>query len=145
MGWVELSPDSRLGYAKDTAWTPTLTTSGGGSSGWSASMAVYKRVGNLVVAQGVLSGASVTYGSGEWYLNGLPATPKDTSGGVYLGYTYYYNVGRASYGYIYYTGGQAKFVGVNATNNVFQVWNGTLFNGSAGSRSIFMRLMYEAA
>ena len=145
MGWVELSPDSRLGYAKDTAWSPTLTTSGGGSSGWSASLAYYKRAGNLIVAQGVLSGASVTYGSGEWYLNGLPATPRDDGNGVFLGQTYYYNVGRASYGCVYYTGGQAKFAEIHATTNAFKIWNGTLTNGSAGSRSIFMRLFYEAA
>ncbi len=143
MGWVELSPDSRLGYAKDIDWTPTMVAAG--SSGWSASLSKYKRVGDLIIAQGVLSGASVTYGPNNWTLGGLPATPRDTGGGVLIGYTYYYNIGRASYGHIIWSGGAARFCGVNATDNTFQYWNGSLFNGSAGSRSIFMRLQYEAA
>lgn len=146
MGWVELSPDSRLGYAKDIEWYPTMTTTGGGSSGWSASIARYKRVGDLIIAQASLGGDYVTYGSGDWILNGLPATPRGgDTGGVHIGYTYYYNVGRTSYGNILYSGGQAKFCGINATDNVFQFWNGSLFNGSGGGRSIFIRLQYEAA
>ena len=141
-GWVQYE---RLGYASDQVRYPTMSTSGGGSSGWNASIARYKRIGNLIVAQAVLGGPSVTYGSGDWYLNGLPATPRDDGNGVHLGHTYYYNVGRTSFGTVFYSGGQAKFAGINATDNVFQIWNGSLFNGSGGDRSIFMRLFYEAA
>lgn len=145
MPWVELAPDSRIGYAKDQVWTPSFATTGGGSSGWDTSVCRYKRIGNLIVAQGKLQGDYCYYGTGNWLLNGLPATPRDDGGGVHLGYTYYYNVGRASYGSILYYGGQAQFVGINASNGGFQIWNHTTFTGPAGWRSINMRLMYEAA
>jgi hypothetical protein len=145
MGWVELSPDSRLGYAKDIEWYPTLVAAG--SSGWSASIARYKRVGDLILGQAVLSGSSVTYGPNNWTLGGLPATPRTGvgGGGVYIGYTYYYNVGRASYGSLLYAGGVTYFAGIDASNNELKYWNGSIFNGAAGGRSIFIRLQYEAA
>lgn len=141
---MALTELGRLQFPSDQSWAPTMVATG--SSGWSGS-GNYKRVGDLIIARGYLTGSAVTYGTGTWSVGGLPATPRDVDGyGVLIGKTWFYNGARTTYGHVFYHSGLAKLISAHANNNTWTEWHASHFwGGEAGDRSIWLSLMYEAA